>query len=106
MLEHNPWTCSCDNAWLGHWLKRWYLETSSMRHPISNQALSLATCRGRDAQTHARLIDLSPSENVCSVAALSSTASAIHSAPFPLLATMIAVAAVAAAAALYRQPDA
>lgn len=45
LLDHNQWICTCENAWLGHWLKRWYLETTSIRHPISMLPLNAVSCR-------------------------------------------------------------
>ena len=26
-LQDNPWQCSCENVWLGEWLRRWMRET-------------------------------------------------------------------------------
>lgn len=68
-MDNNPWTCSCDNAWLGVWLKRWHLETASARHHSANQvALSSVTCRDPITLRKRYLVDLASTEG-CSHAA-------------------------------------
>ena len=68
-LEHNAWTCTCDNDWMGRYLRRWHLE----RHPLA--PATWASCQ-EPASTHRRhLTDLTPVEGVvCNVAALSAGA--------------------------------
>ena len=75
LLEGNHWTCSCDNGWLGNWLKRWYLETFTIRHPVSTTLASSATCQDPVTGRKRPIIDLTPNDNSCSVAALSAGSS-------------------------------
>ena len=75
LLEGNHWTCSCDNGWLGTWLKRWYLETFTIRHPVSTSLASSATCQDPVTLRKKPIIDLTPNDNSCSVAALSAGSS-------------------------------
>ena len=77
-LENNQWICSCENAWLGYWLKRWYLETSSIRHPVSTLPLSSVSCRDPVSLRKRYLVDLPTSENACNVAATAAVSVSLH----------------------------
>jgi len=94
LLEGNQWTCSCDNGWMGNWLKRWYLETFSIRHPVSTLMPNRATCHDPLTGRKRAIIDLTPNENSCSVAALSAGSSSSFRqfiSPFHLLLVIFVV---------------
>lgn len=47
-LQGNPWRCSCENVWLGSWLRRWMRETLQLHTSVVE--------RGQEIQTVVRRI--------------------------------------------------
>lgn len=66
-LDANPWVCSCENAWMAQWLKRWHLESNAVRHPVSSLPLSQVVCRDPISAKKRPIVDL-PDNAVCSTA--------------------------------------
>ena len=33
-LQGNPWSCSCENVWLGRWLRRWMREALQLHTSV------------------------------------------------------------------------
>lgn len=47
-LQGNPWVCSCENVWLGAWLRRWMRETLQLHTSVVE--------RGQNIQSIVRTI--------------------------------------------------
>jgi len=51
-LQGNPWRCSCENVWLGSWLRRWMRETLQLhtsgveRDQAIREIVRTITCGG------------------------------------------------------------
>lgn len=63
-LQGNPWTCSCDNVWLGKWLRRWMRETLQLHTSVVERGQAIQsvvrriTCRDGGDGDDARKIPL------------------------------------------------
>ena len=55
-LQGNPWRCSCENIWLGSWLRRWMRETLQLHTSVAE--------RGQTIQSIVRTITCYDPENV------------------------------------------
>lgn len=55
-LQGNPWRCSCENTWLGSWLRRWMRETLQLHTSVAE--------RGQTIQSIVRTITCYDPDNV------------------------------------------
>ena len=58
-LQDNPWRCSCENIWLGSWLRRWMRETLQLHTSVAE--------RGQTIQSIVRTITCYDPENTLKV---------------------------------------
>ena len=78
MLDNNPWVCSCENAWIGSWIKRWHSESMAAaattsassahlhhRHhrSASPSSLTSVACRDPISSKKRPMVDLPTSDN-------------------------------------------
>lgn len=79
LLSDNPWACDCRLIWLGHWLRRWLVESLQVHSMNPDNAqnardqIRRAYCTHLDTGTRTPIVDLRPEHMSCEASALSRT---------------------------------
>lgn len=81
-LQGNPWQCSCENVWLGVWLRRWMREALQLHTSVVERGqtvrsvVNTITCRSGDSEMPLTELD---EETPCLAAVISSSSAAVAS---------------------------